>query len=220
MASPALWVELFDLSSVDPLAWHTWYDEAILAPRAAQSGVRLVRRGSGLADPLVPGASSVGMEIALYEVADTVVTKAWSAESSSGDGSIDRVHHAGSRRAYRQLSSTLRPYEPPPATILHGGFFEVPAEHQAEFNAWYEQEHIAEQLLVPGYRTVRRFQGVLESNHFLALYDVESLEAIASPEAAAALTSPWGDRVRTALVTSRARRLFRVDRLEFGAQGG
>jgi hypothetical protein len=221
MASPVVWVELFDLSTVDPQSWRTWYDEAVLTRRAAQSGVRLVRRGSGLADPLVPGVSSEGMEIAVYEVADTIVTRDWLADdSASGEGSIDQVHRAGSRRAYRQLSSTLEPYEPPPAEILHGGFFEVPPGHHAEFNAWYEQEHIAEQLRVPGYLSVRRFQGEPESNQFLALYDVGGLQAIDSPEAAAALISPWGDRVRTTLVTSRARRLFHVDRIEFGAQGG
>jgi hypothetical protein len=216
-----IWIELFDLTGCDRQAWRTWYDESFLAPRARRPGVTLARRGSGVADLLVPAASNEGLEIAVYEVADPALILDWTNEEvPKGDAAIDRAFRAGSRRSYRQLSSTLEPYEPPVAEILHGGFFEVPAEHHAEFNAWYDQEHIADQQRVPGYLSVRRFQGEPEHDRFVALYDVATLASTRSAEAAAALTSPWGDRVRTTLVTSRARRLFRVERLERGITVG
>jgi len=213
-----IWIELFDLKGCDHQAWRDWYDQTVLVPRARQRGVTLARRGSGLADRPVPAASGEELEIAVYEVVDADRTIDWVREvDSSGDAAIDSAFRDGSRRSYRQLSSTLEPYEPPGSEILHGGFFEVPAEHHAEFNAWYEQEHIAEQLRVPGYLSVRRFQGEPDQDRFVALYDVATLESTYSAEASAALSSPWGDRVRTTLVTSRARRLFRVERLERGA---
>jgi hypothetical protein len=218
MSATHIWIELFDLTGSDRQAWRSWYDQELLKPRSQQPGVRLVRRGSGLADRLTPTASSEGMEVAVYEVADPSLFEAW-ADQDLGDvdPALVPVFQAGSRRSYSQLSSTLEPYEPPAAEILHGGFFEVPARHHAEFNAWYEEEHIAEQLRVPGYLSVRRFQGDPETDRFVALYDVTTFAATYSAAAAAALTSPRGDRVRTALVTSRARRLFRVDRLEWGS---
>lgn len=212
-----IWIELFDLTGCDRQAWRDWYDQTFLLPRVRQPGVTLARRGGGLADRLVPAASGEGLEIAVYEVADPDRTLDWVSEADpSGDAAIDSAFRDGARRWYRQLSSTLEPYEPPSAEILHGGFFEVPAEHHAEFNAWYEREHIAEQLRVPGYLSVRRFQGEPDQDRFVALYDVATLESTYSAEAAAALSSSWGDRVRTTLVTSRARRLFRVERLERG----
>jgi hypothetical protein len=208
-----IWIELFDLTGLDRQAWRNWYDETILTKRWLEPSVSLVRRGSGLADVLLPSASSDGMEITVYESTDPSLFEGWLSEDLAGVGmDIQRVFRAGSRQPYRQLSSTLEPYEPPVAEVLHGGFFEVPAEHHAEFNAWYDEEHIAEQLRVPGYLSVRRFQGDGRPDRFVALYDVATYESTYSAEAAAALTSPRGDRVRTTLVTSRARRLFRVDR--------
>jgi hypothetical protein len=212
-----IWIELFDLTECDRQAWRDWYDERFLVPRAREPGVTLARRGGGLADRMVPGPSAESLEIAVYELVEPSRALIWEREDArSGDAAVDSAFSAGSRRTYRQLSSTIDPYEPPNAEILHGGFFEVPDEHHAEFNAWYQQEHIAEQLRVPGYLSVRRFQGEPDQHRFVALYDVATLASTYSAEAAPALSSPWGDRVRTTLVTSRARRLFRVERLERG----
>jgi hypothetical protein len=212
-----IWIELFDLTGCDRPAWRDWYDETFLVPRSRQPGVTHVRRGGAMPDRMIPARSGEGLEIAVYELEGPSRTLDWEREiAASGDAAIDSAISDGSRRAYRQLSSTIDPYEPPNAEILHGGFFEVPAEHHAEFNAWYEHEHIAEQLRVPGYLSVRRFQGDPDQDRFVALYDVATLASTYSAEAAAALSSPWGDRVRTTLVTSRARRLFKVERLERG----
>ncbi len=44
---------------------------------------------------------------------------------------------------------------------------EVAPEHEAEFNRWYDEEHLPERLEIPGYISARRFkleegQGVLK----------------------------------------------------------
>ena len=37
---------------------------------------------------------------------------------------------------------------------------EVPAEHEAEFNRWYNEEHLAERLSVPGFLSAARYEAV------------------------------------------------------------
>jgi hypothetical protein len=217
VTEPRIWVEQFDLNACDRRAFRAWYDSDVLLPRSHRHDVRFVRRGRGVADPLAPAAANDGIEIAVYDLSAGEDDGRWAlGTETSRDAAIDGAYRAGSGRMYRQLSSTLDPYRPPTAEILHGGFFEVSPEHQAEFNAWYEREHIAEQLRVPGYLTVRRFQGEHDRDRFVALYDVATIDSIRSAEAARALSSRWGDRVRS-LVISRARRLFEVERQEFGA---
>ncbi len=39
-------------------------------------------------------------------------------------------------------------------------FTDVDSEYDAEFNAWYEEEHIAEWLKAPGFLDAGRYQAV------------------------------------------------------------
>jgi hypothetical protein len=51
---------------------------------------------------------------------------------------------------------------------------------EAEFHRWYEEEHIPERTAVPGFLTARRFRAIEGSPKFLALYDLESPDVLAS----------------------------------------
>ncbi len=220
MTESGVWIELFDLSSCDAEDWRSWYDGSVMTRRISVPGVAFARRGRGVSLPASEAPPPTWpLELVLYDLDDITATSdpRWAipTDAARPDGSPESQASAGSS-LYRRLSSTADPYEPPEAEILHGGFFVVPGPHHAEFNDWYEREHITEQLRVPGYFNVRRFQSVDEPDRFVALYDVASLADTASPEAAAALHSPWGDHVRQTLVSSRARRLFHVERLERG----
>jgi hypothetical protein len=218
MTDPGVWIELFDLSSCDAEDWRSWYDGSVMASRISVPGVAFARRGRGVSLPASDAPPPTWpLELGLYDLDDITAVRdpRWTNLTHSPDGRPAPLRSVGSS-LYRRLSSTVDPYVPPTAAIVHGGFFVVPHPHQAEFDQWYEREHIAEQLRVPGYFNVRRFQCIDEPDRFVALYDVASLADTTSPEAAAALHSPWGDRVRQTLVASRARRLFHVERLERG----
>jgi hypothetical protein len=39
-------------------------------------------------------------------------------------------------------------------------YCEVPAKHEEEFNAWYNEEHIPERLSIPGVLSAARYQAV------------------------------------------------------------
>src|SRR5205814_1332005 len=95
---------------------------------------------------------------------------------------------------YRQIYSSVEStYQVPEAEIIHGAFFDVPAQHHDEFNDWYALEHLAAILKVAGYLNARRFQSVHDVQRFLALYDVVSFEVAEGKEAYDANQSPWSD---------------------------
>ena len=49
-----------------------------------------------------------------------------------------------------------------------------------EFHRWYEDEHIPERMAVPGFLTARRFRAIEGGPKYLAVYDLESPEVLAS----------------------------------------
>src|SRR5215813_9884248 len=49
-----------------------------------------------------------------------------------------------------------------------------------DFNQWYEQEHLAERMAMPGFLRARRFKVVEGSPKYLALYDLESPDVLKS----------------------------------------
>lgn len=51
---------------------------------------------------------------------------------------------------------------------------EVPDETEDEFNRWYNEEHIAERLEVPGFLSAARYEAVSSGPKHLAVYEIES----------------------------------------------
>jgi hypothetical protein len=211
--APALWLDVPSLEAGDVAAWRDWYDRTYLAARAGVEGVVAARRCVGL-------VGSVG-DMALYDLADAGVpfSPAWQAAEQrvtvreAREPSLACHREATTSYLLRQISSSVtEPYQPPGTEILHMAFFVVEPPHQDEFNDWYELEHARAILQVPGYRNIRRFQGVEDGRIFVALYDVDSLEVADGQTAAEAMRSRWSDRIRAKLVTYRERRLFRVER--------
>jgi hypothetical protein len=71
---------------------------------------------------------------------------------------------------------------------------------EALLHQWYDEEHIADRLAVPGFRSVRRFKAADGSPRFLALWDVDdarlpmSAEYLNLPKTESAIT--WSERLR------------------------
>ena len=51
---------------------------------------------------------------------------------------------------------------------------DVPADKEAEFNRWYNEEHLAERLGVPGFLSAARYEAVKGGPKHLAVYELES----------------------------------------------
>ena len=59
---------------------------------------------------------------------------------------------------------------------------DIPAEIEADFNHWYDTEHVPERLAVPGFRGARRYKAVEGSPAYQALYELDSPEVLDRPE--------------------------------------
>lgn len=57
---------------------------------------------------------------------------------------------------------------------------DVDPEHEEELNRWYEEEHLPERLVCPGFLSGRRFVALEGGPKYLALYDLESPEVLQS----------------------------------------
>ena len=78
-----------------------------------------------------------------------------------------------------------------------------PPALEEEFNAWYDTEHIAERLAVPGFETALRYVCIDGAPRYLAMYDLASPGVLKSPaylKVGFGNASPWTRRV-----TSRVR---------------
>src|SRR2546430_3615241 len=73
---------------------------------------------------------------------------------------------------------------------------DVPADKEAEFNRWYNEEHLAERLAIPGFLDGARYEAVQGGPKHLAVYELESpavLESAAYKDVQASPT-PWTQR--------------------------
>jgi hypothetical protein len=74
---------------------------------------------------------------------------------------------------------------------------DVPADKEGEFNRWYNEEHLAERIAIPGFLNGARYEAVKGGPKHLAVYELESpavLDSRAYKEVAANPT-PWTQRV-------------------------
>ena len=73
---------------------------------------------------------------------------------------------------------------------------EVPADKEADFNRWYNEEHLAERLAVPGFLSAARYEAVKGGPKHLAVYEVENAAVLESAayKKVQANPTPWTKR--------------------------
>jgi hypothetical protein len=86
---------------------------------------------------------------------------------------------------------------------------EPPPEHEKEFNHWYDDEHVPERMALPGFLGARRYTALNGSPKYIAIYELNDLGALYSPEYENVRTNrtPLTARV-TGFVTANIRREF------------
>jgi hypothetical protein len=84
---------------------------------------------------------------------------------------------------------------------------DIAAEDEAEFNAWYDEEHVPDRLGVPGIRDARRYRDCAAPLSYAAFYDTDSLATLASPEYLERLAHPTP---RTQRIMPRFRNMTRA----------
>jgi hypothetical protein len=75
---------------------------------------------------------------------------------------------------------------------------EPPVRMDEEFNAWYDEEHLAERLAIPGFRSATRWVADVPpgEGRYLATYELDSLAVLSSPAYLACFQNPtpWSRR--------------------------
>jgi len=84
---------------------------------------------------------------------------------------------------------------------------DIAAQDEAEFNSWYDEEHVLDRLGVPGIRNGRRYRDCAAPLSYAAFYDTESLATLASPEYLERLAHPTP---RTQRIMPRFRNMTRA----------
>lgn len=131
-----------------------------------------------------------------------------------------------SRRTYVQTGSIISPHDTPsslPSQYVFSVGLEVAEESDAEFNKWYDEEHLPLFVKIPGILRGRRFKlvehahrGKLDSEKhvckYLALYDIEHNHFRELPEFKHATSTPWRAEVMKSVV-DRDLRIFQLHKV-------
>ncbi len=67
---------------------------------------------------------------------------------------------------------------------------DIDPEHEADFNRWYDREHLLERVAIDGFLEARRYVAVHASPKYLFLYSTATVEVLDSPPYRARLANP------------------------------
>jgi hypothetical protein len=173
--------------------FHDWYDTEHLPERQRVPGFLVCERWIGADDPRV--------SVATYdlETVGVLKTPAYLAIGGENLSPWSRRITARVDRLMRFEGDQILPGDQlPPAGA--GGLLlnamNVAPEVEAEFNEWYDKEHIPALAAVPGVLCARRFRGSSGNRKYVALYHLDGPAVQDSPEWKKARESAWTDRLK------------------------
>ncbi len=97
--------------------------------------------------------------------------------------------------ATQTLPGTALPAPEAKAKALMLAAGDTPAGHEAEFNKWYDEEHLPMLAAVPGVLSARRFFDPAGKPRHIALYELADRAVVKSPEWMASVDTPWSKRM-------------------------
>jgi hypothetical protein len=73
---------------------------------------------------------------------------------------------------------------------------DIDPSDEADFNRWYDREHLEERVAIPGFLEARRYVAHQGAPKYLCLYSTETLDVLDSPAYRAKLASPtdWSSK--------------------------
>src|SRR5262249_13584874 len=80
---------------------------------------------------------------------------------------------------------------------------------EADFNDWYDREHLAERAGIPGFHSARRYIAEAAEPKYFSLYETDSIGVFASPEYRRYYLGPamsaWSKRIMPAFLNNHRR---------------
>jgi hypothetical protein len=187
-------IAAMDFSDAAEDEFHDWYDTEHLPERERVPGFLDCRRWLGAVRPT--------LSVATYDLETVGVLRsdAYKAIAYDNLSVWSRRVTARCQRLLRFEGEQILPGDalaPQEAPALLLNAMNVVPEHEAEFNEWYNSEHIPALAAVNGTLCARRFRATAEGSHrYVALYHLASPETCGGPEWKAAASSPWTDKLR------------------------
>ena len=194
MAQPyGLLVAGFNYARAAADEFHDWYDTEHVPERERVPGFINAQRWLGADDPQV--------SIATYDLESLDVLKTPAYTSIAGAnlspwskrviGSVERI----CRIEAEQLTPG-RQAAPSDAAGMMMFAMNVAPDAEADFNAWYDQEHVPRLAAVPGCLTARRFKAAGGKHKYVAIYHLRSPDVCSSAAWREAADTPWTARLR------------------------
>jgi hypothetical protein len=172
--------------------FNRWYNEEHLAERVGIPGFLNARRYVSL--------EGTPKYIALYETADARVLRSETYlkvlnNASPWTQSIRPHFQRFVRNEYEWILSlgTLPDRAAPYVLTVR---LETDPEHEAEFNEWYNTDHLPALVSVPGVYAARRYRTTAGSPKYLAVYELASRDVPQSEAWKKAAESPWTQSMR------------------------
>ncbi len=173
--------------------FHDWYDTEHLPERQRVPGFLVCQRWIGASDRKI--------SVATYDLDNVAVLKSPAYLAIGGENLSPwskRVTSQVERLMRFEGDQTLPGDQLPPANA--GGLLlnamNIAPELEAEFNEWYDKEHIPALGAVPGVLCARRFRSTSGNRNYVALYHLAAPEVVESAEWKQARQSEWTSRLQ------------------------
>jgi hypothetical protein len=189
----AILLVAFVCSNAHEDEFHDWYDLEHVPERQRVPGFGLCERWISTANPR--------QAVATYDLASLAVLSSEPYKAIAYENLSVWSKRVGSMctRLLRFDGEQTLPGDadsPAGAGGLLVNAMNVAAEHEAEFNEWYDHEHIPALAAVPGVLSARRFKDAKGTHRYLALYHLTAPEVTMGPEWKNAASTAWTERLR------------------------
>jgi len=189
----ALLVAGFNYRDVDENEFNAWYDTEHIPERERVPGFVNAERWLGADDPRI--------SIATYDLQslDVLQSPAYRAIGGENLSPWSKRMVGRCERLCRIEAEQISPGNmaaPVGAAGLLLFAMNVIPEAEAEFNDWYDKEHVPRLSAVPGCICARRFKAPGGMHRYVALYHLTSAQVCSSAVWEKAAVTPWTIRMR------------------------
>jgi hypothetical protein len=186
-------IAAMDFGKVAEDEFHDWYDLEHVPERERVPGFLLCRRWIATERPTT--------SLATYELDSAGVMRSPAYRAIAGENLSPWSKRVTSRvdLLMRYEGEQILPGDqvpPPDAGGILLNAMNVAPELEAEFNEWYDKEHIPALAAVPGVLCARRFRGQSGNRKYVALYHLAAPDVQESAAWKEARTSDWTSRLQ------------------------
>lgn len=183
----------FDYTNAHEDEFHDWYDHEHVPERQRVPGFGLCERWISVANPKQAVATYDLESIAVlssdpYKAIAYENLSVWSKRVTAMCTRLIRFD--GAQTVPGDADS------PVGANGLLVNAMNIAPEHDAEFNEWYDHEHLPALSAVPGVLSARRFQDPKGTHRYLALYHLKAPEVTTGSDWKNAASTPWTARLQ------------------------